>query len=149
MKASKLWLLIADGGRARVLSNSGPGRGVVAVPGLVFSADLPLSHDIGADRPGRTFDSTGKTRHAMEPHSDPHQQLKHKFVVGLVEMLEENLEQGEFDRLVIAAPPSVLGMMRPAISNRLDSVIAAEVDKDLTKVPDHEVAAHLADLIIL
>ena len=149
MKASKLWLLIADGGRARVLSNSGPGRGVVAVPGLVFSADLPLSHDIGADRPGRSFESSGKTRHAMEPHSDPHQQLKHTFVAGLVDMLEKNLEQGKFDRLVIAAPQSVLGMIRPAISDRLRDVIAAEVDKDLTKVPNHEVAARLADVIIL
>jgi hypothetical protein len=75
MKPTRLWILIADGGRARVVLNSGPGRGIEQVTGLIFDAELPPSHDIGADRPGRTHESMGKTRHAIEPQSDPHQQL--------------------------------------------------------------------------
>jgi protein required for attachment to host cells len=149
VKPTKLWILIADGGRARVLLRDGLGHGLSAVPGLTFEADLPMSHDIGNDRPGRSHESHGQTRHAIEPHSDPHQQLKSTFLASLVSMLETHMKEKAFDQLAIIAPPAALGIMRPLLSGPLRAVVVAEIHKDLTKIPNSEVAAHIGDDIRL
>jgi len=41
------------------------------------------------------------------------------------------------------APPRALGMIRPAYSHALRAAVRAEVDKDLVKLPIHEIEKHL------
>jgi protein required for attachment to host cells len=147
VKPVRLWILIADGGRARVLLSAGPGHGLVPVAGMVFDAELPMSHDIGSDRPGRSHESHGPARHAIEPHSDPHQQLKQKFVASVIDVVERKYTSGDFDKLAVVAPPPTLGLIRPLLSEGLKGVIVAEIDKDLTKVANIDVAGHISDLV--
>ena len=71
MKSVKTWILIANGSRARIVINEGVGRGVTAVAGKFFNRESQKGGDIMADRPGRTFNSEGTGRHAMEYSSDP------------------------------------------------------------------------------
>lgn len=146
MKHAKTWILIADGGRARVLAAASAGAPLVRVPGLERQADLPAGHDIVTDRLPRTHDSVGAGRHAIEPRVDPRDQLKSSFVAAVAAMLDEKAAQGEVDRLIVVAPPKVLGQLRRDLSTRTKAIIAGEVAKDLTKVPDHEVASHLTDV---
>ena len=51
---------------------------------------------------------------------------------------------GQVKSLVIAAPPRALGALRRANSHRLRKAIAAEIDKDLVRMPVHEIEKHLA-----
>jgi protein required for attachment to host cells len=143
MKQTRTWILIADGGCARVLTRSGPEHHLSVVPGLSFEADLPANREIGTDRPGRSHESHGTARHAIEPHVDQHAQLKRKFVAGVLNTLAARHTEGAFDQLIIVAPPPILGMIRPELQGRLRNVTVREVDKDLTKTPIHEIAAHL------
>ncbi len=57
-----------------------------------------------------------------------------KFVERLAEVLEQRLA-GSFDRLVIAAAPTALGDLRPALSDGVKDSIIAEMPKDLTNIP--------------
>lgn len=143
MQATRTWVLIADGGRARVLSQTGKGHPLVEVEGLALHADLPRSHEIGRDRPGRSYESHGTARHAVEGHSDPHDSLEHAFLVDVAERLDARLAAGAFDRLVLVAPPRALAVLRQVVSKPLHAVLDAEVAKDLTKTPDKDVAALL------
>jgi protein required for attachment to host cells len=43
----------------------------------------------------------------------------------------------------VVAPPRALGMIRPAYSQTLKGAVRAEVDKDLVKMPVHEIERHL------
>jgi protein required for attachment to host cells len=149
MKTTKLWVMIADGGRARVLLNTGPGTGLAALPELIFHVDLPRSHDLGADRPGRTHESQGQMRHAIEPHADPHTKLKHGFIAGLVAMLEAKSKAREFDTLALVAPPAIIGQFRSLLSDRVKRSVVAEIEKDLTKIPNDEAAFRLGELLRL
>ena len=45
--------------------------------------------------------------------------------------------------LIVVAPPRALGMIRPAYSHALKGAVRAEVDKDLVKMPVHEIEKHL------
>jgi protein required for attachment to host cells len=148
MKPTRTWVLIADGARARVLENDGPGRGLTAVEGLIFSSDHSATHDLVLDRQGRSFSSQGHGRSAIEPHSDPHRDLKTKFAHHLADVLSRGLEQGSYDRLVIVATPVTLGDLRAAMTDPVRSKIIGELAQDLTKLPTAEVASHLDHILI-
>ena len=145
MKHAKTWILIADGGRARVLAANEPGGALTRVPGLECEADLPASRDIVSDKLPRAHDSVGPGRHAIEPRTDPREQLKEGFVASVAAMIDERALRGEVERLIVVAPPKVLGQLRAELSSRVKAIVVGEVGKDLTKVPDHEVASHLPD----
>jgi protein required for attachment to host cells len=147
MKPINTWILLADGARARIVSNAGPGKGVEEVSGMEFSGDNERTGEVMADRPGRSFDSAGSHRHAMEPPSDAHREMKRDFANDLVKALEKKLKQHAFDRLVLIAAPATLGDLRNSMSKALQNVIYAEVPKDLVHVPNSDIASHLADVL--
>ena len=101
MKPTRTWVLIADGARARILQQLGPGRDLTAIDGMVFHGDHAATHDLVSDREGRSFSSHGPGRSAYEPHTDPHRDLKAKFAHQLADILARGLEQKFYDRLVI------------------------------------------------
>ncbi len=60
MKQIRTWILIADGARARIVLNTGPGHGIEAMDGRVFRSDNLPTRDIEADRPGQSPDKWAK-----------------------------------------------------------------------------------------
>ena len=147
MKSINTWILVADGARARVLLNTGRGDGVTELPDFTVECEHPPSGDIMADREGRSFDSHGEGRHAMERPSDPHRSAKKVFAGTLATMLAEQAARNSFDRLVIVAPPQMLGDLRAALSPNVRDKVHAELGKDLTHVPDHDLMPHLAEVL--
>lgn len=147
MKPVTTWILIADGARARVLENTGPGKGVAEVAGLEFSDAHLRSRDIMADKPGRTFPSAGVGRSAMEPPTDPVEKRQSDFARSLAEALEKKRRQKAFDRLVLVAAPAALGHLRSMLSPQLRETVAGELAKDLTKVPNPDIPKHLVGVL--
>jgi protein required for attachment to host cells len=149
MKATRTWILIADGARARILESTGKGHDVHAVQSCDFSNETPPSRELGSDRPGRVVESHGATRHAIEPRYDLHRGLETLFAHQLADILGQRLSEGSFDRLVIVAAPAMLGDLRKSLSAPLREKVVAEIAKDLTKVPNHEIMRHLeADIVL-
>ena len=148
MKATRTWVLIADGARARILENSGPGHGLAALDGMTFDGDHSATHDLVSDRQGRSFSSHGHGRSAIEAHTDPHRELKTKFAHHMADVLAERLEQHSYERLVIVAPPVTLGDLRKLLSDKVRATVVGEVAHDLTKIPNGEVAEHIKHVLI-
>ena len=147
MKPTTTWILIADGARARIFANHGPGKGIEAVEGAEFETELRPSRELRDDRPGRTFESANTMRHAIKPRQDPHRELKRSFSEELAAILDEQLAQKAYDRVVLVAPPVTLGDLRSALSARVRAVVYAELDKDLTKTPVAELPRHLGAVL--
>ncbi len=148
MKAVKTWFVVADGDQAKIFENDGPGKGLHAVKDLSLEQDHLRARDIMADKPGRSFSTAGpNSRSAVDYKTDPVQDRERKFVERLAEMLDRKLSEGAFDRLVIAAAPTALGDLRPALSDSLRQAILAELPKDLTNIPTLELARHFDGLV--
>jgi protein required for attachment to host cells len=147
MKPTTTFILIADGARARLFVNHGPGKGMEAVEGGEYSADHRPSHELLRDKPYRSFESVGAMRHPIEPREDPHRELKRSFAERLASMLEEKLAQKVFDRIVLVAPPVTLGDLRAALSAPVRAAVYAELDKDLTKTPTAELPQHIGEVM--
>jgi protein required for attachment to host cells len=147
MKPTTTWILIADGARARIFANLGPGKGIAPVEGGVLKGDHAPSRDLASDRPGRTFESADVMRHAIDPAQDPHRELKRAFAGRIASLIEERLAENAFDRLVLVAPPVTLGDLRSALSKSVKERVSAELDNDLTNTPIEELPKHLAAIL--
>jgi len=147
MKPTTTWILIADGARARIFANFGPGKGISPVEGGEFKSDHAPNRELGSDRPGRTFESADVARHAIDPAQDLHRELKRAFATRLAAYVEERLAENAFSRLVLVAPPVTLGDLRTALSKAVRERVSAELDKDLTNTPVEELPKHLATVM--
>ena len=142
MKKMKLWYVIADGGRARFVARDD--NGVFRTVLSFVAADLhKRSSDLGRDRPARVKESAAPARHAIEPRRDLHEAAKEEFVKLVAEQLDGEHERGQFDKLVLVAPPGVLTELKKALSKPIAKLVANDLQKDLTKIPDHDLVEHL------
>jgi protein required for attachment to host cells len=147
MKPIVTWVLIADGAQARVLENTGPGKGLNRVDGLEFSQEPLLARDINSDRQGRSFSSVGHGRSAYEPKTDPVDHREAAFLKKVAAMLDKKQCERAYDRLVIAASPIALGDIRKALTEGVKKSIMAEIPKDLTNIPPTQLNKHLDGII--
>ena len=109
----------------------------------VYQQEDPKTREQGTDAPGRAISSVGEARAAMD-QTDWHEQGERRFLEKLVARLDAAVRAGEAKSLVIAAPPRALGALRQVYTHGLRGAVAAELDKDLVKMPVHEIEKHLA-----
>jgi protein required for attachment to host cells len=83
-------------------------------------------------------------RHAMQPREDLHRADKRSFVQEVAAALNEANTRNEFDCLVLVAPAHALSDLRHALDAPTQHKIVAQLQKDLTKVPDAELKEHFA-----
>ena len=140
MKAT--WVLVADGARAQFY-RAEDGR---LLPALDHDLAVPVrahARSAETDRPGRAFDTAGQGRHAMEPPTAWKVHEKHVLAQAVASELRQAVERHQLDRLILVAPPEMLGDLRAAFDPLVECRVVAEVGKDLTHLPPHELLAHL------
>jgi protein required for attachment to host cells len=139
---NKEWVVVCDGAKALVLENAGD----TTFPDLktreVYEQDDPATHELGTDAPGRAAGVDGKTRSAVG-QTDWHERNEQAFLEKLAKRLDARVGAGEVKSIVLVAPPRALGMLRPAYSSALRSAVRLEIDKDLVKLPVHEIEKRL------
>jgi protein required for attachment to host cells len=141
------WVLVADGTRARAFEVKDQGRALETVWSEQPVGVNLASREIASDRPGRSFDSAGEGRHAMEPPTDPARYEKERFARHVVRRLDDDRKEGSFGRLIIVAAPQFLGDLRAAMPTPLAQRVETEIDKDLSKLSSKELAEHLTDIL--
>lgn len=126
-----VWVVVADGEKALFLRNEGDRK----YPNLEVlrsvHEDNPPTHEQGTDRPGRFSDGPTLHRSAVE-ETDWHRIEKERFAKSIAERLYRAAHRGEFERLVVAAPPVVMGEMRKEFHKEVEQRIIGEVPKTLT-----------------
>ena len=137
------WVIVCDGKKALILENAGDEKFLNLKTREVQEHADPKTSDLGNDEPGRSFSSVGSGRSAVE-QTDWHRQEEERFLQKLVSQLDHSVKVGEVKSLVIVAPPRALGVLRQAYSHNLRAAVHAEIDKDLVRIPVHEIEKHLA-----
>jgi protein required for attachment to host cells len=132
------WVMVGDGEKALFFRNEGdalyPNLEVVNV----LEQDNPATRDQGTDRPGRTHSSSGTSRSAMQ-ETNWHKLEKHRFAKVIADLLYKEAHRGTFSKLILAAPPMIMGDLRKALHKEVAMRVVAEVSKDLTNMPPHEI----------
>jgi protein required for attachment to host cells len=132
-----VWVLVGDGRKALLLRNHGD----AAFPDLrsaqlFHDAPNPPTSAQGTDRPGRAVKHSSGRRSGMD-ETDWHEMSEQRFVQSVAVQLSERA--AEIHSLVVVAPPRTLAELRAAFSAGLRKKIVAEINKDLTHHPVHEI----------
>jgi protein required for attachment to host cells len=107
--------------------------------------------DFVTDRPGRVFDRApyGKRRGAVGRHSTggelwtPRRREALLFARQIAAELRQASLEDRFDRVVLAAGPPFLGLLRESVAKVVRSQIAAEIPKDLVHATEKDLLAHV------
>lgn len=142
-KPERTWVLAADSARARVYAVEGPDKQLVHLEHLDLAYDHRQAREIGSSKPGRVQESAYSGRHAIEPHTDPVREEERRFAHSVTKSLGERLGRGDFQRLIIVAPPTALGDLRAAMPAPLRKVVGAEIHKDLVHGSLRDLRDHL------
>ena len=141
------WLIVANSSIARIFKVQKK-QSLVEIETLVHPGSRLHNQDLVSDnRPGRTFDSIGPNRHALEAASTPKQQEAIEFARDVAEYLNKEREKGSFDKLYLVASPTQLGFLRQSIHPTTTKLINGESNKDMTHMKIEEIINHLPFLL--
>jgi protein required for attachment to host cells len=131
-------VLVADGRKSLFFRNQGD----AAFPKFAVEEkevqENPAHHEQASDTAGmsmRTMDGRGGSMEEV----DFHQQEEDRFAADIAAMLKARALRGEFDSLVVVAPPRTLGELRKHYHKEVEKRLVAEVPKDLVNVPVAEI----------
>ena len=147
MKGKRVWVVVADGARARVFEANQAGRNLRPALGYELLGDRRPGRDIVTDRPGRTRDRAAHGRHAMEPPTDPHEGREIALARELAHLLDEERRRQSYDELAIVAEPRMLGRIREFLTRETRRMLRAEVARDLSRLEMRELEERIPQLI--
>ncbi|MEE8334330.1 MAG: host attachment family protein [Alphaproteobacteria bacterium] len=144
IKKTVTWYLVADGARARLFANDGPGRGLHPATDKTYALDeVRRTQDIVSDREGRGAGPAGGSGHAMTAPTDPRAHEEAEFVRHLAGEIGEMGQKNQYDRLVIVAAPQALGALRAHLPRAAQDKLIGELNKDLTQLTAADITQHL------
>jgi protein required for attachment to host cells len=100
--------------------------------------------EMKTDEPGRTFDSSGGAGRSAYEEVDYHQLEEDRFAAETADLLKKRALKGDFESLIIVAPPKTLGELRKHYHKEVQKRLAGEVAKDLTGHPVEQIEKILA-----
>ncbi|MCO6382575.1 MAG: host attachment protein [Vannielia sp.] len=136
--AQGTWVMVADSEKALFLHNVTDAEDPYLVVSGKEKQDNPSDREQGANRPGRMADGGQGQRSALDD-TDWHELAKHRFASDLADLLYEKAHRGEFDRIVLACSPQVLGDLRKVLHQEVTDKVVGEVPKTLTNHPVEEI----------
>ncbi|SMF73670.1 host attachment family protein [Allosphingosinicella indica] len=131
-------IVVADGAKALFFRNEGDGEHPNLVVERKDEQDNPPDREQSTDAPGRSFASFSPGRSAYE-ETDFHQLEEDRFAASTAELLNRRALEGDFESLVIVAPPRTLGELRKHLHKETEKRITAEIPKTLTGHPVPEI----------
>ena len=124
-------VLVADGRKILFLRNQGNANKMDLRVEAHYKQDNPVNHDQGSAAPGRSFASVGRRRSALE-ETDYHQIAEDRFAAEAADLLRKRALDGDFETLLVVAPPRTLGELRKHYHKEVANRIVDEIEKDLT-----------------
>src|SRR6476619_6960941 len=97
------WVVACDGKKALVMENAGDEKFLDLKTREVFDHSDPKTRELGTDAPGRSFNSVGIGRSAME-QVDGHELEEERFLQKLLDHLNAAVHAGQIKSLLIVAP---------------------------------------------
>jgi protein required for attachment to host cells len=140
---SRIRIVVADQAEAIFYDSTSLGTSPKEVARISDPAAHLHNRDFSSDRPGRSYESVGGARHALERENDPRQREAVRFARRIARRLDDARRNEEFEELIVVAGPSFLGLMREELSKPTRARVVHEVHKDLVHSPMAALRKHL------
>ena len=129
------FVLVADGRKSLFFRNEGDAD----FPNFAVEEkqvdDNPAHHEQASDLAGRASNTLGSAMEEVDFHALEEQ----RFAAATAAMLRERALHGDYEALVVVAPPATLGELRKHYHKEVEKRLLAEVPKDLVNLPVAEI----------
>jgi protein required for attachment to host cells len=141
------WVVAADSAQADIYRVGKIGGSFEPVKSLSNAEGQLKGKDLITDKPGRAFDSMGAGRHAMKPSVGPKEHAADLFARDVCQFIETARTRGQYDRLIVLAPPDFLGRLRKSISPAANQLVVESVAKNLVGQDADAIRARLETVL--
>jgi protein required for attachment to host cells len=83
----------------------------------------------------------------MEQATDPKEQEARAFAVEIARYIDRGRHEGNFDSLILVAPPKFLGRLRAELSKATRDSLIGELDKNLVEADEKTLEHHVSGLL--
>lgn len=141
--ATGRWIVVADGARARIFEAHRQAPGLRPVLPYDLTASRLRDGDRWSDRAGQTHQSAGYGAHSMAAQTDPVDHEHELLAREVAQVLAHGRTEHRVDAIVLVAAPAFLGRLRRAIDAPTRALVVAEDDRDLSRLPEHELEGRI------
>lgn len=145
-RSKPTWALVTDSGYGRLVELERSPPRITEIGTREAATRHQTSRELTTDASGRDYDAGGPISHAKQPRSDAHDEAERQFVEEWSRGLQQAFVNGRFENLLLVADPRTLGRLRETMGEKLKSAVSAESDRDLTKLPLHDLEPRLRKL---
>jgi protein required for attachment to host cells len=131
----KTWVLVAESSRAKLYTVNGRLAPITEIEALVHPESRMHEGDLVSDSAGSDGGSVGQGRHVIDSKNTARDHESLEFARTLASRLDSARNNGDFDNLVLIAPPEFLGHLRGNLSKEVLSMVSRQVDKNLVQKP--------------
>ena len=122
------WVLVADGGAARVFRKAQAYEEIYAVKS---KHQHHTSKELVTDKDGAFYASRHHTKGNASNH---HAQAETAFIRELADYLKQSHLAGAFKEIIIIMPPKAMGEMRKYLDVQIKCTVKEEIIKDYTHI---------------
>jgi len=140
---SNTWVLVAESSRAKLYRINGRLAPFTEIDAMVHPESRMHEGDLVSDTAGSDGGSVGQGRHVIDKKHTAHEHESLQFAKQLASRLDSGRTNGDFDQLVLVAPPEFLGHLRSNLSKEVMSMVSRQVDKNLVQKPAEVLRAYL------
>jgi protein required for attachment to host cells len=142
----RIRVVVADGGEA-LFYDAASLKGPLHLASRMTDPNARMhDRDLVTDRLGRKFERGPVgfvSGHAAGAENSPRRHEQQVFARRVAEELERSCRTDGFERVVVMAGPTFLGLLRNEFSNSVRSKVVAEIAKDLVHHEENAVRQHL------
>jgi protein required for attachment to host cells len=132
MQPARTWIVVADSARARIFSAGRRDRGWELVESLEHPEGRSHTPELVTEMP------------AMERGELPKERETRVFARQLARRLEGAFHRHQFQRLVLVAPPELMGALRKSLSPPVSEAVSDEITKDFSQLRQDDLEERIA-----
>ena len=141
------WVVVADSSRGKIFVQDKQSSELVEQVDLVHPSARLRGGDLSSDRSGRHSGAFGQGSHLFDARTEAKEHEAESFAKEIAERLETGRTSGQFQKLVLMAPPKFLGELREQLGDEVRKLVVAEIAKDLVTHSAEEVRDKLRDVL--
>jgi protein required for attachment to host cells len=138
------WVVVCDGGKALVLENVGDEKFPNLQTRETFRHEPSPTAGQDVDPPVQGQAPAADNRLAPQ-EARSRDQGERGFLRKLCRYLAEAVTNGRATSLILVAPPRAMGILRDELSPAARDAVHAEMTRDLTNLPAHEIEKRLSE----
>jgi len=138
------WVVVADSGSARIFGADSPVGPLEELADFAHPEALVTERSLVSDRAGRTTDSQGHS-HTYEGEDSPREVEARTFAKLLGHEICLARARGDFEHLLLVAPPRFLGNLRASLDAETRKHVGSELPSDFVALSAEEIRARLPE----